>query len=260
MSTPPLSIGHRGAAKYVPENTLESFRLAFEKGAGMIEFDVRTSKDGVPVIIHDARLERTTNGGGFVSQKTWAELKSFDAGFHFDPEKNQSYPFRGKGFKIPSLEEVLTAFTEKGLAIEIKERSAELTKKVISLIRKHRAGSRCVAGSKHDIVSQTLRRDCPDIIRFYSQREIAGTYFDFRRNKNAAPDPFAVASMPLRSCGLSFDEKKWIDYLHAKKVRAFFWTINDPAVMSSLVSKKADGIISDDPSLLASVIRTLAES
>ncbi len=77
----PLVIGHRGASALMPENTLESFRLAFgEHAADMIEFDVHLSRDGIPVVIHDETLERTTNGQGFVANKTFAELKSLNAG------------------------------------------------------------------------------------------------------------------------------------------------------------------------------------
>ena len=127
-------IGHRGACRFLPENTLESFRLAFES-TDMIEFDVHTSKDLVPVVIHDATLERTTDGNGFVNRKSHKELSLLDAGFNFDPDKNRSFPYRGKGMRILSLEEMFTHFPDKKLLIEIKENSPELTHAVMALVK-----------------------------------------------------------------------------------------------------------------------------
>src|SRR6267378_6141215 len=77
---PPLNIGHRGAAGEAPENTFAAFDLALRQGADGIEFDVHLSADGVPVVIHDARLERTTSGSGRVGKHTLASLRRLDAG------------------------------------------------------------------------------------------------------------------------------------------------------------------------------------
>jgi glycerophosphoryl diester phosphodiesterase len=105
----------------MPENTLESFRLAFcEHAADMIEFDVHLSRDGIPVVIHDETLERTTNGQGFVANKTFAELKSLNAGYGFDPEKNFSFPTRDRQIRIPSLEEVFQNFLINGSPLKSK--------------------------------------------------------------------------------------------------------------------------------------------
>jgi glycerophosphoryl diester phosphodiesterase len=97
----PLIIAHRGASAYAPENTLASFNLAIEQQADAIELDVKLSADGVPVIIHDASVDRTTDGHGKVAKLTLAELRQLDAGSFF------SETFRGE--KIPTLEEVFEA-------------------------------------------------------------------------------------------------------------------------------------------------------
>lgn len=105
-----LRIAHRGASGYAPENTMKAFRLAFEQGAGGIEFDIRTCKTGEPVIIHDATLRRTTNGRGYVSHTPLNALKKLDA---------------GDGETIPTLEEVLKAYAgKKWLFLEIKDRAS----------------------------------------------------------------------------------------------------------------------------------------
>lgn len=107
MLTLPAVIGHRGAAAHAPENTLAAFAKAAELGCAMVEFDVRLSADGVPIVFHDDRLERTTNGAGPVGTCTLAQLKRLDAGM---------------GETIPTLAEVLDLTQRLGLAInpEIK--------------------------------------------------------------------------------------------------------------------------------------------
>ncbi len=246
----PLIIGHRGAAAILPENTMESFRLAFEQGTPMIEFDVHTSKDGIPVIIHDATLNRTTNGKGYVSHFTAAQLKQWDAGYFFDPDKRGNYLARGQKITIPTFEEMLQEFKTQRLSVEIKENSAELTHQVVALLKKYRAEDRAIVGSKYWIVSKTMKENHSAIKRFLSKREFVIHYLDYKTGKApAVKDSKAVASMPLESCGFAFGNADFIDYLHARGIEAFYWTINNPLVMKELKKRGADGIITDNPKL-----------
>ena len=252
----PLVIGHRGAAALLPENTLDSFHAAFDTfGADMIEFDVHLTRDHVPVVIHDATLERTTDGRGYISQWNLVDLKNLDAGYSFTLSGKNDFPCRGRGIKIPTLAEVFETFPKHRFAIEIKEKSSELTHCVASLVKKYKAETFCVAGSKHDLVSSVLRKTYPGIPRFFSQPEIVMAFLNFRRGVTPKKDSGAVASMPLKGCHMPFDSEAFIQYLHAKETKVFYWTINDPPMMKTLRDKQADGIISDDPGLAASVIR-----
>ena len=110
---PPV-IGHRGACGHAPENTLVSFRRAAALGVRWVEFDVRLSRDREVVVLHDEGLERTTNGGGVVAEKDWAELQALDAGAWYDEEFG--------GARIPSLGQAISVLAELGLGanIEIK--------------------------------------------------------------------------------------------------------------------------------------------
>ena len=257
----PFNIAHRGASACLPENTLEAFDLAFSKfKVDMIEFDVHTSQDGIPVIIHDGRLERTTNSRGYVSAHSLARLKALDAGFHFSPSPS-SFPFRGKGIQIPTLEEVLSRFPEQFLAVEIKEKDISCLHQVMALIEKYGAHPRCVVGSKHHTISQEMQQRYPSTLRFCSQREVVRLYFDFKTGKlESKKDPCAVASMPFQNCGIRFDDKGFIDYLHERRIPSFFWTVNDPELMKTLSLKKADGIITDYPARLREVLAQRSET
>lgn len=111
----PKLVGHRGAAALAPENTLAGFRAAAAAGVTGVEFDVRLSADGVPVVIHDATLERTTSGKGPVAAQTAALLGTLDAGGWFAP--------RFAGEPVPTLEATIVLLTELGLAANIELKS-----------------------------------------------------------------------------------------------------------------------------------------
>lgn len=125
-----LVAGHRGMKACYPENTMLSFRKALELGVDMIEMDVHLSEDGIPVVIHDARLERTTNGTGFVCDHTLKELQALDAGVRF----NGVFP----DCRIPTLEEFLAWVAEDPkltLNVEIKRISEECVDKTVEMLR-----------------------------------------------------------------------------------------------------------------------------
>lgn len=107
-------VGHRGAAGVAPENTLPSFEAAWAAGVAWVETDVHLTRDGVPVLLHDATLDRTTTGHGPVSEITWDELQAVDAGVRFSPAFG--------GTRVPRLEQLLSAAAGRsGILIELKE-------------------------------------------------------------------------------------------------------------------------------------------
>ena len=119
-------VGHRGTVKFAPENTVAAFKKAIELGADLIEIDVRETKDGHLVILHDASVDRTTNGSGPVAEMTLNQVKALDAGSWFAPE------FAGE--KIPTLEEALE--TMKGKALPDLDFKAGEPEKLIATVRK----------------------------------------------------------------------------------------------------------------------------
>ena len=114
-------IAHRGASASAPENTLPAFELAAQQGADAFELDVRLTRDGAPVVIHDATLERTTSLTGPVRARTLAELRAADAGHWYTPDGGRTMPCRDHGVRIPTLAEVLWAFPAMPVLIEVKE-------------------------------------------------------------------------------------------------------------------------------------------
>lgn len=252
MDTPFLRIAHRGNSAGYPENTMPAFDSAFSDfNCDMIEFDIHTSRDGIPLAIHDARLERTTNGTGYVGQHFFSDLKDLDAGYNFDPETGGRFPFRGKGIRIPTVEEILTCFPKRSFAIELKEASVSVTHSVMNLVRQAGAMERTIIGSKHDIVARTLREYYPGIRRFCSMRDIFRLWIRFHLGvKGSWDDARVVASLPPRRNLISFDHSAWVDFLHGLGIPVYFWDVENPEAVQKLAALKADGLIVSDPSLL----------
>ena len=137
--------GHRGNRAHAPENTLESFAQAIAAGADAIELDVRLSADGIPVVMHDPTIDRTTDGRGEIRRMSFSEIRSFDAGARFTEDGGKTFPYRGKGHRVPSFDEVLEAFPSIPTLIEIKTVDAALA--VRRSIEAHHAEERTLVDS-----------------------------------------------------------------------------------------------------------------
>lgn len=141
---PPLLYAHRGASGHYPENTMEAFRGALRQRADGIELDVQLSLDEEVMVIHDHRLERTTDGQGLVQSRTRDELLQLRAGIYADP--------RYRDARIPTLEEVLQTFAPTSLRFNIELKNflipqPGLEEQVVALIRKYRLVRRTVISS-----------------------------------------------------------------------------------------------------------------
>jgi len=139
-----LNLAHRGANTEAPENTMAAFRKAVEVGATGLEFDVQLSKDGAVVVIHDEKLERTTNGSGLVKDYTLEELQRLDAGTWFDEE------FAGE--KMPTLDQILDEFASTELIFNIELKSGivlypGLEEKVIEEVKRRNLTDQVVLSS-----------------------------------------------------------------------------------------------------------------
>jgi glycerophosphoryl diester phosphodiesterase len=139
----PAIIAHRGASAHAPENTLAAFRLAVDQEADGIEFDVHLSVDGEVVVIHDANLERTTNGSGTVYDKTLSELKQFDAGSWFGAQfAGQLLPTLGEVFEVAG-DRLFVNVELKGPGLF----TSALPTRVVEIVRQYDFGDRVIISS-----------------------------------------------------------------------------------------------------------------
>jgi glycerophosphoryl diester phosphodiesterase len=235
-------IGHRGAAAYAPENTVASFLLALEQGADALEFDVRVTRDGEAVVVHDPTLERTTDAVGPVRLHTLKELEQVDAGFRFSPDGGRDYPWRGKGVRIPRLRQVIEDLPAVPLLIEVKEPEAQDA--IAGVLRDTGAAARAVlAGS--DRRSLQAFRAAPFHLGA-SRRDIARLYFRW-----GEPDPacrcFAV---PDRFKFLPVPTRRFVRAAHRRSATVHVWTVDDPALARRLWANGANGMVTNRPDVM----------
>jgi len=245
-------IGHRGAAAFAPENTLPSFRHAVEVGADAVELDLHRTADGHLVVIHDDTLPRTTDGIGSVEERTLEELRTFDAGYRFTTDGGNTFPFRGQGVRIPTLQEVLKVVGDLPIVSEIKSRAA--------------------GESMGDWLQTSPHRDQILVGGFdRAQVEPAGkharwrcTYQDELRGyvllgkiglgKWLAPDRVDAAMVPEKRHLIRIVSPRFIRRAHADGLGVFVWTVNRAADMRRLFDWGVDGLVSDAPGRVRRVL------
>ncbi|MEX0787322.1 MAG: glycerophosphodiester phosphodiesterase family protein [Anaerolineales bacterium] len=238
----PLVIGHRGAARSAPENTLAGFRRALAVGADAVELDAKLTADGVAVCHHDRTLERTTNGKGRVLDWTWEALRHLDAGSHFGTA------FAGE--PIPRLEDV---FAELGPSLLI---NVELTnygspgdalpEVVHGLIRRHGMAERVLLSSFNTRALRRSARLSPRVPLGLLLRKDQGR---IRR----ALYPW-IAPHEVTHLGDSLVTSYVADREQRRGKRLVVWTVNDVARALELLALGAHGLITDEPESLRPIV------
>jgi glycerophosphoryl diester phosphodiesterase len=221
-----LRIGHRGARAYAPENTLTSYRKAIEIGVDAIELDVRKTKDGQIVVIHDADVKRTTNGEGLVGELTLAQIKGFSA---------------EGGEKIPTLREAL-GFIDKKVKVFIELKETGLEEQVLDIVREQ--------GLEKNVVVVSFLEEALKKTRALDGEIATGLIYATHKN------PVKTA-LDLRANYLlalyRFVHTANVEKAHQNGLKLVVWTINSPAEVEVYAKKGVDGIASDKPDILLCV-------
>jgi glycerophosphoryl diester phosphodiesterase len=241
----PLSnVAHRGYSAVAPENTLPALAAGVLAGASIIEFDVRTTADGVPVVIHDRRVDRTTTGSGAVWDLTWAQIAALDAGSWFSP----AYA----GTRVPLLAEVLDLLrpATAGLLLEIKPpATADQVRAILAMVSERGLLERTVVQSFDPAVVALVAEVVPDV-----RRGLLRFAFD--------PDQLTLA----KELGLSFcnpqasdalAEPETIARLAEAGVGVMPWTPNQPLLWPELAAAGVAGLITDHPGAVAGYLERL---
>jgi glycerophosphoryl diester phosphodiesterase len=227
---PIIVVGHRGAAGLEPENTLKSFRRACDLGVDRVETDVHLTLDGIPVCIHDAKVDRTTNGSGAVAEMTLEEIKRLDA---------------GEGETVPTLAEAFEAVRGRA-ALQIEMKADGTPRPVLRVLEALGAGP-----------------DEARIIDFRTERllEVQSLRPDLALNHLfGAPPPDAIeiaqrvgakdVDLEYRACS-----REWVQSAHLAGLEICVWTPNAREEMERLLDLGVDGIITDRPDLLVELLK-----
>lgn len=239
-----LVIAHRGGGALRPEETLPAFEHALAVGADVLEFDVHLTADGAVVAMHDETVDRTTDGTGAIKDKTLAELRALDAGYWFTPDGGQTFPYRGTGIVVPTVDEILDAFPDSYYLIEIKGADPGLPDALLAALAAHAVADRVVIASFSTESIAAVRAKAPAIFTALSLEEMV----EFN---DRIADPTYVPPAKFVQPPWAASSQEVVDRAHALELKVHPWTVNTSNAMSSLIARGVDGIMTDDPALLA---------
>lgn len=259
----PVILAHQGASGHAPSNTMEAFRLALEQGADILELDVHMTRDGVVVVSHDETIDRMSDGSGLIKEMTLAELRQYDFGYDFTTDGGLTYPYRGKGVTIPTLEEVFQAFPGVPVNIEIKQADPPMEPQVWELIQRYSAQDRVLVASFDAAVARRWRELAGDRVatsapagHMYLVSALYLTHLDrlYAPAYNAFQLPVSEKAGPIT---VRFDTARFLAMADRLNIAVHYWTINDEEEIRRLYSLGAHGIITDYPDRAAKVLREL---
>ena len=253
----PITIGHRGCAGEAAENTLPSFERALAQGADVLETDVHLTRDAVPVLIHDDVVDRITDGSGPIARFTFSELCRLDAGHRFSADGGRSYPFRGRGIGIPSLEQALTAFPGARFNLELKEDRPGLVECCIEILTSLKRVSLTLltaeSGTVMEAIRAHVRHSGADVALGASTPDVAAFVNAVIRDTAPPPGPMAL-QVPAVFAGRALVTQRFVDTAHAYGIQVHVWTINDRSAMTSLLDLGVDGLVTDHPGRLVRLL------
>ena len=278
----PILIAHGGGNKEFPDNTLEAFYNAYSVDENvMMETDVSMTKDGVVILSHDTTIDRKTEFEGEIADWNYTDLMSQEVDFSYHHENkfaneagvevtplDVEYPVgvtarHETKFLATTLEELLVAFPDSRVNVEIKQSGAQGKKAlngVIDLLREHDAFDRVVVASFHDEIYDEFKRmqkakevpaefmysPCTSgVVKFYVSFLLGMDIF--------FGDKICVFQIPMEEYGFNLATKALVSRAHKHNLAVHYWTINEKEDMRHLIKIGADGIMTDYPHRLAEV-------
>jgi glycerophosphoryl diester phosphodiesterase len=245
----PANVAHRGLSARLPENTLSAFRAALEAGAGGLELDVRVTHDGHPVVMHDATVDRTTDGFGAVAGMTLEAVRGLSAG--------------QPGEKVPTLREVFEEFPSAAVNLDIKDWDLPGAEEVVlGVLRELGVAKRVlVASADHRVLRRFRRAAGGEFYTGASRREIAVFYaMSLLRLERLIRPAYTALQVPVYYGPLRLLTPRFVRAARSLGVRVDVWTVNDPAQMREVLDLGADAVMTDRPEVLAKVLAERASS
>jgi glycerophosphoryl diester phosphodiesterase len=249
LASPPKVIAHAGGEGLGPENTLLAMRRSMAAGADILDVDVWMSADGIVVARHDRELSTTTDGSGNIDEYTFAELQQLDAAARWTGEAID------EAVRIPSLDEILTEFTDVTVSIEIKQTLPSMAVQLCDVLVRTDSVERVYLSANDDDAVYAAQAECPDATL------ITTTYRDLdeRRAAQAAGEPWCSVSpigQPPWAEGRFSRER--VAESHARGAAIYTWTIDDPDELRRLAEAGVDGVYTRRPDIARQVFDEFA--
>jgi glycerophosphoryl diester phosphodiesterase len=257
----PLVIAHQGGDDLWPGDTLYAFERAVELGADVLEMDAHLTRDGQIVLMHDEEVDRTTDGTGLIEDLMLEEIRQLDAAYRWSNDAGKTFPYRGQGIQVPTLEELFQKFPQMRYVIEIKLTQNPIDKPLCVLIRRHGMQDKVMIASFHDEAMQNFRATCPEVATSASRGEVtqfvllgktflSGLIAPQYQSIQPPYDPEESMNIPIMT-------ERFIREAHARNIRVEPWTVDDPGLMRQYIEWGVDGIITDRPDLMIEVLEEM---
>ncbi len=257
----PLVIAHAGGQGLRPSNTLAAFAHSAGLGCDVLEMDLRLTRDGVLVVIHDETIDRTSDGQGRVIDFTVGELKQRNFGYKFKDQAG-ARPYRDQPVPIPTLEEVFTRFPQMPMVVELKDRTANGAKAatvLTELIRRFDREARTMVAAFDDATLDEFRRVSAGRVFTASPMERTRRFVLYNRAwlDWLAPTVDQALQIPVAAAGFQLDTPHLLSAAHRRNLAVHYWTVNDPTEMKRLIALGADGLMTDYPDRLLAVLKEI---
>ena len=235
---------HRGASGYVPENTLDSFEKAREMGADGIELDVQLTKDGELVVFHDEKVDRVSDGIGYLKDLSFEELRKLDVSKPVD-----GY---GKRLQVPALREVFELLKDTGMTVNVEIKNGifpypGIEEKTVSLIHEYEMADRIwISSFNHEAVCR-VKKLSPDLKCAFLFGDVMVGPYDYA--KKLGMDALHPAIYHF------LHDEDYIKQAHDLGLEVHAWTVNEKEYMQKLTADGIDAIITNYPDIALSVVK-----
>ena len=246
-----MAIAHRGSRFLWPENTMPAFQAVFDLGIRHIETDLHITSDGTLVCFHDDTVDRTTDGSGQVESFSLADLKRLDGGYRH-ADRTGLYPFRGQGVQIPTFEELVGAFPDVAVIVDMKTEGLE--EPLARLIDEVGLHERVIVGSLSDERLDRFRELSKQEVPTSTGPAEARLWVLMTRLGRTGPDNASALQLPTQIRGVRVVDEKLVRAAHESGLQVHVWTVNNPKEMTRLLDIGVDGIITDRPDLLKDLL------
>ncbi|MDR3425211.1 MAG: glycerophosphodiester phosphodiesterase family protein [Alphaproteobacteria bacterium] len=232
---PPV-IAHRGAAARAPENTLAAFEAAFDDGARWIETDVQLTSDGVPVLMHDDTLERTTSGRGSVAAMTWNEMQRLDAGSWFSPAFSQA--------RVPSLTQTLAFAAQRNMRLNLELKPGQGRAQVTAMVALIEVAKIWPDNAPPPLITSFDLDALKVAAQMHPGWPRALLLGDWREDWRELATTTQASAVSINAALLTPER---LATLRATSVPILAYTVNDPAQARDMLKTGVNAVISDNP-------------
>jgi glycerophosphoryl diester phosphodiesterase len=251
----PLVIAHQGGDGVWPGESMLAYDESARLGVDVLEGDVHMTKDGVLVLMHDDTVDRTTDGSGAISDMTLGQIKQLDAAYDWSPDDGKTFPYRGQGVQVTTVEELFKAHADRHMNLEIKQVTPSIATPFCELIAKYNMQDRVLVASFKTEAMDEFRRVCPQIATSAVEDEVRLFFILNTIFLGGAYSPIETAmQVPETSGSLHVLTPGFIATAHRRGMQVHVWTVNEEADMQRMIDLGVDGIITDRPDRLMKLL------